>query len=354
MNYKAFAAAMAALIGGGILFYNVTAPPAAPVAKTSDKPVQRDINGIGIIDIEKIQAAHPDGEHLDQLRATELRLRLELNEAMRVVDLPKPQPPEPDKEIFDEAAWQKNAQIVMSQLAELQSRKKLAKEEYRKKSEPKYIAERDKINAEYLNENFNIQLKLRNADHLNLSQEKINELQAQLDRVEFERNSKQQELVERWKAEIEKYIQDSFAAEESRLKTEADKLREQVESQARQKESDVTERNKKLMDDALHRMESRQIRRRELLTELTDVGRERAELEKKILDSIVDKATMLAAVNRLEFIFVKHSADDEKFSLRRTAWNFELKPPERVGAVIFPGKDARDLTDDLIKEMNRL
>ncbi len=64
---------------------------------------------------------------------------------------------------------------------------------------------------------------------------------------------------------------------------------------------------------------------------------------------------MLAAVYRLEMVFVKRSPNnDDKILSRHIEWNFELKPPEKVGAVIFPGKKARDLTDDLIKEMNRL
>ena len=109
------------------------------------------------------------------------------------------------------------------------------------------------------------------------------------------------------------------------------------------------------MEDSIREMENRQIRRRELLTELTEVGRERSELEKKILNSIVDKATMLAAVYRLEMVLVKRSPDDnDKILPRHIEWNFELKPPEKVGALVFPGKDARDLTNDLIKEMNRL
>lgn len=356
MNYTSLAAAVTTiLIGVGFYFYTPTELPAEPVDKISDKSSPKESGGIGIIDIEKIQSAHPEGELLAQLCSTELRLRLELNEAMKIVELPKPPPPKTNKEIFDEAAWQKNAQIVMSQLAELESRKKILKEEYIKKSEPHYIAERDKIRDKYLNENFNIKLKLQNADHLHLSQEKINELLEQLDKLELERNQVQKELLEKWRAEIDNYAEEAVAADEKRLKAEADRLREQVEAQARQKESDVTARNKKLMEDALHEMETRQIRRRELLSELNEVGKERSQLEQKILDSIVDKTMMLASVNRLEMVFVKRkSASDEKFLLRRDRWNFELKPPEHVGSLIFPGKKARDLTDDLIKEMNRL
>ena len=354
MNYKVLAAAMLALIGGGLYFYGSPAPPVEPAEKI-EKPAPKESEGFGIIDIEKIQANHPDGEYLNELRARELRLRLELNEAMKIVELPKIPPPDSNKEVFDEAAWQKNAQIVVSQLAELEMRKKAAAENYRKESEPHYLEERDKITAEYMNEQVNLQLKLQNADNLHLTPEQVNELQQKFEAVEMARNKAQLELLEKWKAEIVKFAEDSVAEDEARLKAEAARLKAEVEAQTRQKESDVTERNKKLMEDSLREMEDRQIRRRELLTELNEVGRERAELEKKILDSIIDKATMLAAVYRLETVLVKRSPDDaDKILPRHIEWNFELKPPERVGAVIIPGKKARDLTNDLIKEMNRL
>ena len=355
MKYKVAAAVMAALIGGGLYFYATSKPPAEPLETKTEKPASKEARGVGIIDIEKIQAAHPDGEHLAELQATELRLRLELNEAMKVVALPKPEPPETNEEVFDEAAWQKNAQIVISQLAELESRRKAAAEKYRKESEPRYLQERDKVSGEFLNENLNIKLKLQNADNLHLTQEQINELLKRLDEVEMQRNAAQKELLDKWLAEIKKFADDSVAEDEKRLKAEYERLRAEVEAQTQKKKSDVTERNKQVMEDSLREMENRQIRRRELLTELTEVGRERAELEEKILDSIVDKAMMLAAVYRLEMVLVKRAPDDaDKILSRHIVWNFELKPPEKVGAVIFPGKDARDLTDDLIKEMNRL
>lgn len=356
MNYRALTiAAMTALIGGGLYFYvsPKTPSPDEPVTKKIEQPAQA--FGFGIIDIEKIQAAHPDGATLDDLRATELRLRLELNEAMRTVELPKPPPPETNTEVFDEAAWQKNAQIIISQLAELDTRRKAAAEEYRKNSEPHYIAERDKIRDEFLNENLNLQLKLQNADNLHLTQEQVNDLTKQLEEVEFERNRMQKALLDKWMAEIKKYAEDSVAADETRLKAEADRLRAEVEEQTRKKESDVTERNKTLMENAVREMENRQHRRRQILDELTEVGEQRAALEKKILDSIVDKTTMLAAVTRLEMVFVKRSpVPGDKVLRRGTLQNFELKPPESVGVVVFPGKDVRDLTGDVIKEMNRL
>lgn len=354
-NYKAWAAATAitALLGGGLYFHQK--PPAEPVEEKITEPAPRESHGVGIIDIEKIQRAHPDGEQLAELQATELRLRLELDEAMRVVQLPKPKPPETDEKIFDEAAWQKNAQAVISQLAELESRKKMAAEEYRRQSEPKYIEKRNKIRDEFLNENLNIQLKLQNADNLHLSQDQINELLKQLEAVELARNEAQKKLLDEWLTEIKKFAEESVAADEERLKAESERLQQEVEAQARKKQEDVTERNRNLMEQATREIEERQTRRRELLTAVQEIGAQRAALEQKIFDSIVDKATMLATVYRLELLLAKRDpVGDEKFSLQKESWTFELKPPEHVGAEIFVTKQTRDLTDELIKEMNRL
>ena len=357
MNYGILAAlATLLLIGGGLYFYGMPERSAQPVAdKKVEQPAPKPTRGFGIIDIEKIQASHPDGEQLAQLQATELRLRLELNEAMRLTQLPKPPPPETNTEVFDEAEWQKNAQAVISQLAELESRKKAALEDYRKKTEPRYLEERDKIIGEFLNENLNIQLKLKNADNLRLTDEQINELLKRLDEVEFERNRMQKELLDKWTAEIEQYAEDLVAEDEKRLRAEAERMRAEVEAQTRQKESDVTERNRRIMEDAVRAMENRQNRRRELLDELQAVGKERAALEKKILASIADKATMLAAVNRLEMVLIKRKpVPGNRILSRGVEQNFELKPPEGVGVAVFAGKNAKDLTDDLIREMKRL
>ena len=356
-NYRAWtAAAIIALIGGGLYFYQATKPPAEPVEeKKITNPAPQETRGVGVIDIEKIQREHPDGEQLAELQATELRLRLELNEAMKVVKLPKPQPPETNEKVFDEAAWQKNAQTIISQLAELESRKKMAAEEYRRRTEPKYIEKSNQVRDQFLNENLNIQLKLKNADNLHLTQEQINELLKQLEAVEFARNEAQKKLLDEWMAEVKKYAEESTAADEARLKAESERLQQEVEAQARQKQTEVTERNRKIMEQATREIEERQIRRRELLTTVQEVGAQRAALEQKIFDSIVDKATMLAAVYRLELLLVKREPiDDEEFSLRKEKWTFRLESPERVGAVIFTTKDTKDLTDELIKEMHRL
>ena len=354
-NYRAWTAAtIIALIGGGLYFHETTEPPAKPVEEKAERSAPKEAQGVGVIDLDEIQKHHPDGEKLAELHATELRLRLELNEAMRVIQLPKPAPPAVNEKVFDEAAWQKNAQEVMSRLAELEMRKKLMVEEYRKKSEPQYIERRNKVRDDFMTENLNIQLKLQNADNLHLTQEQINELLKQLEDVEFRRNAAQKKLLDEWMAEIEKFVVDSTSAEEARLKSEADRLQREADEQSRQKQSEVAERNRKQMEQSIHDIEERQTRRQELLSSVQKIGNERAELEQKILNSIVDKAMMLASVHKLELLLVKRAPfDEEKFWLKRPQKNFELKAPEHTGAVVFPTKKTLDLTDELIKEMKR-
>ena len=354
-NYPALtAAAIVALIGGGLYFHETPPPPAEPVDEKTERPAPRQARGVGVIDLDRIQREHPDGEQLAELQATELRLRLELNEAMRVVQLPKPPPPAVNESVFDEAAWQKNAQAVISQLAELENRKKLVREEYRKQSEPKYIEKRNKLREKFLNEQLNIQLKLQNADNLQLKQDQIDELLKRLEEVEMERNLEQKKILDEWMADIEQFVTESTAADEARLRAEADRLQREADEQARQKQDEVTERNRRLMEQSIRDIEDRQVRRQELLTAVRQVGDERAALERKVLDSIVDKAMMVASLHRLELLLVKRMPfDDEKFLLRRPRKTFELKAPEHTGAVIFETKNTRDLTDELIQEMNR-
>ncbi|MCR5833179.1 MAG: hypothetical protein K6G55_00780 [Selenomonadaceae bacterium] len=355
MNYRALAATtIVVLIGGGLYFYgSPEKPPESVTEKTPEKILPKEAQGVGIIDIDRVYAAHPDGTYLNELRAKELRLRLELNALMRVVEIPKPVAPKPEPEIFDAVAWQKNAQEVIGKLAELENREKLAMSEYKKNSEPEYIERRNKIRDEFMNEHMNIQLKLTNADNLHLKQEEVNELLARLDELEMQRNAKQKELLDTWLAEIEKYASDSVAEEKAKLKAEYEHLRQVMEAESAKRQTDVTERNRKLMEDAMREMQERQVRRQEMFAELREVGEERAALEKQILNSISDKAMMLASVHRLEMIVTKRRPDIE-MSLRTLEWNFDLKEPPRVGAMIFAGKDSIDLTDELIKEMNRL
>ena len=324
-------------------------PPKIKVERP--KPVEEtdSVHGFGIIDLEQIQKNNPAGDELKELNAREIRLKLELNEVMRPVIPPKL--PEIDITPFEESAREKNMQNLISQLSEIRAKKQRAADEYKKKTEPDYMKKRDAIRDEYLNESFNIAMKLRNADILRLTQEQIQELEKRLDDLVIKRNDMQRALLDEWTAEINDYANAQFADEEERIKREAEETYNQYNDEAMAKIQELQERNRALMEAATNEIAFRQRRRKEILDELTETSNLRAELENKILNSIVDEAGKLGALNRLEMVFVKRESPyfEEKFFYGNTNFNLEQKKSTKIIA----GKGAKDLTKDLLKALRR-
>ncbi len=344
-HYRLTAAAiMALMIGGGLYFYE-------PVKVERPKPIEETdaVHGFGIIDLEQIQKNNPAGDELKELNAREIRLKLELNEVMRPVMPPKL--PEIDITPFEESAREKNMQNLISQLSEIRAKKQRAAEEYKKQTEPDYIKKRDAIRDEYLNESFNIAMKLRNADILRLSPEQIQELEKRLDDLVIKRNEVQRVLLEEWTAEINDYANAQFADEESRIKREAEETYNKYNDEAMAKIRELQDRNRALMEAATNEIAFRQRRRREILNELEETSNARAELEDKILNSIVDEAGKLGALNKLEMIFVKR--ESSYFEEKLFYGNMDIKFEQKRNAKIIAGKGAKDLTKDLLKALRR-
>ncbi len=340
---------MALVIGGGLYFYEP--PPKIKVERPKQIEEENPVRGFGIIDLEQIQKNNPAGDELKNLHAKEIRLRLELDEVMRPV-LP-PKLPEIDITPFEESAREKNMQNLISQLAEIRAKKQRAADEYQKKTEPDYIKRRDAIRDDYLNESFNVTMKLRNADILRLTLEQIQELEKQLDDIVIRRNEAQKVLLEEWTAEINDYVDAQFADEEARIKREAEETYNKYNDEAMNKIRELQERNRALMEAATNEIAFRQRRRKEILDELTETSNARAELEDKILNSIVDEAGKLGALYRLEMVFIKreNSYAEEKFF--NNATNFKLEQNKSYGAIIIAGKDTKDLTKDLLRALRR-
>ena len=350
-NYRLTAAILMALaIGGGLYLYEPPKPVHVerPQVQAPEKP--KLAQGFGYIDLEKIQSRMSTGAELKEIRGKEIRLRLELNEIMRPV--PPPQFPEIDTTPFDESAREKNMQDVIGKLAEIKARKKRLADEYRKSSEAEYLQRRDAITKVYLNEAFNITLKLENADILRLKPEEIAELEQKLDQLVLDRNASQGELLSAWTAEIENYVESQTADDEAKIRREAEENLQKYSDEAAQKVREVQERNRALREAAMREVAIRQTRRREILAELTETSKARAELEDKILGAIVDETGRLGANYKLQMVFVKRAftLDDSKF-FYNPEMNFKLDAPKSPGAIIFFGKDARDLTQDLLKAL---
>lgn len=346
-DYRLTAAAiMTVLIGGGLFLYS---PPKAEKIERPKKVVQENpVHGFGYIDFEQVLLKHSDGEKLKELIGKEIRLKLELNEMMRPVSPPKL--PEIDTTPFEESARKRNMQNLVGQLAEVRAKEKRITEEYTKQTEEDYLKRRNEIREFYMNEAFNITLKIENARILHLKPEQVEELKKRLDELTIERNAKQKELLEERTAEITEYVHSQVAEDLARIKKETAEFNEKYSEEAMQKLRDTQERNKALMQAAMQEIAFRQTRRRELLDELLQTSKERTKLEDSIVDSIVNETGKLGAIYKLQMVLIKHQKPyyEEKL-LQNADINFKLTAKKSPGVMIFEGNDTKDLTPDLLK-----
>lgn len=352
-NYRLKAAAiMAVLIGGGLWLYE---PPKPEKIETVERPEkvkqEKPIHGFGYVDFEQILKKHPKGEELEDLIGKEIRLKLELNELLRPVSLPKL--PEIDTTPFEESAREKNKQYIVSQIAELKARRKRIAEEYAKKTQEDYIKRRNAIRDIFMNESFNITIKIQNAETLHLKEEQIQELKNRFNEISLERNQKQKELLEEWEAEIEAYADSQVAEDAARIKKENEELEKLYGEEAMKKLRETQERNKALMEAAMQEITFRNTRRAEIFDELLATTKQRTELEDEIIDSIVNEAGKLGALYKLQMVLIKRETfyAGEKL-LQNAEIEFKLKTPRSPGAMIFEGTDTKDLTKDLLKTIH--
>jgi len=349
LKYKLPAAALIGfLVGGGLYFYESS--EVQNVEPQKNIQAQKSIQGYGVIDFERVKNRHPDGARLKELVGREARLKLELDAALQPYKPPQEQP-EIDSKPFEESSREKNMQAVMERMSALKAKKVRLVEQFRAESQEEYLRRRDAVRSVYLNAALNITLKLQNADNLHLTQEEIQKLQEELEQITLERNDQQKKMLSEWTTEINSRVEQAIGEEERQLRQEFSQIREQSAIEAEQKIFETQKRNKTLTNNTIQEIESRQRRRRELLQELKEVTKEREDLEDKILASIVDETGKLAAISKLEMVFVKREVNPERLS-GFSDLNFDFLQKKSSGAKIYIGKGATDLTKDLIKAMD--
>ena len=358
MNRKLCAGIIAIITAAGIGGYNYfNTEDSSPVPKTQTPKEVIEPQGIGYIDLNRIRDRYAEGERMLDLKRRETRLQLELKYAMKPVIIT---PPQLETKPFDDSVWQKNAQTIISQAAEIEHKKKQAAEEYRRSTEAAYLQKRDEVNNQFLNEILNIKLKLQNADNMRLTDEKINELNKQLQELQIKRGETQGELQRQWIAEITEYAEQAVKADMERLHTEAQASMAQVKADAKQTQTLAEERNRLVMEQAMRESELRQDRRQQLLDELNQVRREYDELETKLIDEISDNVAKLAVIHKLKLVFAKRDLNENEQLLPFDLDNdtsisllFVQDKFRNSGAAILADGEAIDLTDELIKEMDR-
>ena len=348
---KAISAAIILASAIGVLGYEYISdqPPEPPPAPAKTKTVEP-VRGVGFIDLKRLSELHFDSDKLSQLEEREQFLRLELKNAMRPLVIEEPVV---ESKPFDDSVWQKNAQTIISEAAEIERRKKQAAEDYRKSTEAEYIQKRDDINNQFLNEILNIRLKLQNAKTMRLSDEEIRAMEARLEELQSERGEIQQKLEEQWIEEIAAHAEESIKDDVEKLRAQARESMDRVKARAAAEQAAAQARNNAIMEQARAQTARRELQQN-LSTELQEVIDQRQELEAELLKAIEDEVARLAVLNRLEVILLRRDIDeDEKFypySFDDGLW-IDMFPASKNGAAIFTSSTASDLTDELVKNL---
>ncbi len=334
------------LIVGGLYFYE---PPKPPPKESAPKATEEEIpRGVGLVDFEQIKNKLPDGILLDELREQELRLRIELEEAMHPV-IP-PTIPEIDTKPFDDSARERIMQEFMAKMSDLKAKQIVLTEKYRAETEENYLKRRNEVRDIYFNEALNITLKLQNANNLYLTREEYDALQNRLDEITAERNVKQNELREEWVKEISDKVTAEITAEAEKIKAEYETAYKLSEEESARRIREVEARNQALMN-AAREMNYRQTRRQELFDELADTSRKAEELDRKVFKIVADEVAKLATTLKLQMVFVQSDEDvrEDEYSLPKIKNTAHFRPTSNT--IIFASGGITDLTNDLLKSM---
>ncbi len=351
---KSLCAGLALIATVGALGYVYVSDQPEPPPPSSTTPVKKIAprDGVGCVDLKRLIEDQFDGVRFAHLDEREHFIRLELNNAMRPIVLEEPMV---ESKPFDDSVWQKNAQTIISEAAEIGRRQKQAAEEYRAATEAEYLKRRDEINGQFLNEMFNIRMKLQNAKVMRLTEEEISALENRMTELQHERGEIQRALEEQWAQEIVAHAEESIKDDVEKLRAQAQVSMERVKAQAREEQEAAQARNRAVMERSQAAMERQQLVQT-LRHELEDVLNERQALEAQVLREIEDETVRLAVVHNLSMVLMRRELEDrDKFYPFdfETEYNFDLNTPRGSGAVVFSTARTLDLTDDLIKELKR-
>ena len=334
-------------IGGYHYFQSEESPPPSKLEIVKEpEPAQ----GIGFIDLTTVKNSLDKEGRLAELSSIETRLKLELKDALKPMLM---SPPKVEQKPFDDSVWQKNAQAVISERAEIEKRKKQIAKKYKEDTEAEYLKRRDDANNKFLNEVLNIKLKLQNADNMRLTSAEISEMEKRLEEIKIERNQIQKKLMDEWTQEIFAYAEEAVKADDEKLSALAEEAKAKITEEAKQAQAAAIERNKNLMEKAMQESKTRQDRRQKLMTELQSITKERSELEGKMMDNIGDLAAKLAVIHKLKLVLAVKGVrlNIESPYLESLSPSLDVDVLSTKEPLIITSTNAVDLTDELIKEL---
>ncbi|SHK59830.1 hypothetical protein SAMN05216582_10911 [Selenomonas ruminantium] len=306
----------------------------------------------GLIDWQKVLAAHPDYEKYKDMQAECELLELETNDVGELLSL---QPPKLMDEPFQESVWQKNAVDVIGSRAELERKAQRLREEYKKNTQADFEARRQAIDAEYLNAILNLNIKLDNQESMHnpldskesIAREREDWLN-QRSQLQAERGRRQYEMWKAYKAEIEAYVQKVLGPELEKWRSQLPEMKNQQMAAALQKQSEADSRNTEALQkqqEAAVKVQQR-LEKRQLLAEKKS---ELAALEAHILNDVAGKAAKVAILHHFTMILVHHPQTLQSF-LPRTSGVDDFAPRDSIAI----GIATEDVTDEIVQELKNL
>lgn len=256
--------------------------------------VQSKTPEIGIVRIREAVKAHKNYAQIEELHEKYEALTVDMMSLAEPVDI---QLPELEKQAFDDSARQKLSQTIVDKIAVLEEKRRAAVNKYVKDTEADYEAKRTEIDSRYLNVIADLRMKLDNSDILHLSDEKIAELSNQLDALQHERGEAQDALKAQREQEIYNYgeqVVNNLKGEMASIDEEASKLM----TEASLKESEVMERNTRLLEMGSNRM----MAMREKEDELAKIKEDLRSLEEQVFSDVASLSAKYAAQNSLTFV----------------------------------------------------
>lgn len=314
-------------------------------------PTPSAVADVGVVQMARVLAAHPDYAHLTELRATRDRLRADLNRALSPLSV---KPSKTDAKPFDDAVWQKNAQTVIGARSELERERARIEQAYRKEHEAEYESRRQAIDAEYLNAILNINLKLDNQDAMHHPWDKKEDLaaerekwQEELTALQHERGARQMELYRAWQQEVADHVARVLGPKLDAWKANAKTALDQQKAESARQQSEVQARNVAALQEQMDASRAIQqgLEKREQLQGVED---EIQSLETHILSDIAGRAAKVAILHHFTLILASPAETlDYALPAVRTG-----APPVRFAPVV--GSGTEDVTDALLEEMKGL
>lgn len=331
--FIAIASALVILIFliGGYIAYILNKPKEQPVGE--NKPT------IGIIRIKDAVKSHKEFNEMQKLKE---EYESVMTDIMALSEPAEIKLPETDDELFKDSAQQKLSQKIVDKIAELEEKRRAAVEKYVNETQGDYEKKRAEIDERYLTAIADLRMKLDNSDILRLSDAKINELSEQLAALQHERGEAQEALKAEREHEIYTYgekVIESMSAEIKSVDAEAEKLM----SEASLKQSEVMERNMRLLSESMGEERIAKIRDKE--SALEKIKEDMQAKEKIILADISSAAAKYAMQNNLELV-VTDNGMNLKFLLPP---EFQTGDIERYSKVI--ALNSLDITDDIINDL---